>query len=113
MLLHYVGLFSADVARDAPIVATLQDKLEARREDLLAVLATLPTLTGRGRVDAARSPGRTAQDWQELPAWYPGRRGRSGPAQLEPWPSRAVGQLIANAKRMLAAARHRLVRRGR
>ncbi len=102
MLLTYVDLISADVARHAPAVAALLEQIEERLDMVLATLDSLPGLTGDEQ--AERSPGRTRADWEELTAWYTGRRGRSGPTQLRAAADQALGQLIANAKRMLAAA---------
>lgn len=103
MLLTYVDLISADVARHAPAVAALLEQIEGRLDLLLATLDSLPGLTGTDE-QTERSPGRTRADWEELTAWYTGRRGRSGPTQLRAAADQALGQLIANAKRMLAAA---------
>ncbi|MGC5011994.1 DUF2397 domain-containing protein [Streptosporangium sp. DT93] len=103
LLLEYVDLISADVARHAPAVADRLDGILADLDRLLATLATLPGLTGPDGSPAERSPGRTAAEWVELAAWY-GRGGRSGPAQLRAAAEQALGQLLANAKRMLAAA---------
>lgn len=102
MLLTYVDLISADVARHAPAVAALLEQIEDRLELVLSTLDSLPGLTGDEQTE--RSPGRTRADWEELTAWYTGRRGRSGPTQLRAAADQALGQLIANAKRMLAAA---------
>ena len=102
MLLTYVDLISADVARHAPAVAALLEQIEDRLDVVLATLDSLPGLAGDEQTE--RSPGRTRADWEELTAWYTGRRGRSGPTQLRAAADQALGQLIANAKRMLAAA---------
>lgn len=104
MLLDYVDLISADVARHAPAVADRLIQLEAQQERLLSLLDMMPTLTGPDGANAERSPGRTIEDWDDLTSWYTGRRGRSGPAQLRGAAEQALGQLIANAKRMLAAS---------
>jgi len=102
MLLTYVDLISADVARHAPAVAALLEQIEERLDVVLTTLDALPGLPGDEQTE--RSPGRTRADWEELTAWYTGRRGRSGPTQLRAAADQALGQLIANAKRMLAAA---------
>ncbi|GAA3417250.1 hypothetical protein GCM10018952_48510 [Streptosporangium vulgare] len=108
LLLEYVDLISADVARHAPAVADRLDRILPDLDRLLAVLAALPGLTGPDGSPAERSPGRTAAEWVELAAWY-GRDGRSGPAQLRAAAEQALGQLLANAKRMLARRGHRSV----
>lgn len=104
MLLAYVDLISADVSRHAPAVASLLEQIDSRLDRLLATLDTLPGLTGPDGEVAERSPGRARSDWADLTAWYTGRRGRSGPDQLRGAADQALGQLIANAKRMVAAA---------
>ena len=104
LLLEYVDLISADVARHAPAVADRLERITDRLDQLLTVLDTLPSLTGPDGVAAERSPGRSAADWEGLVSWYTGRGGRSGPVQLRAAAEQALGQLIANAKRMLAAA---------
>lgn len=94
MLLTYVDLISADVARHAPAVAALLEQIEDRLDLVLATLDSLPGLTGTDE-QTERSPGRTRADWEELTAWYTGRRGRSGPTQLRAAADQALGQLIA------------------
>ncbi|GAA2019704.1 TIGR02677 family protein [Nocardioides kribbensis] len=104
MLLTYVDLISADVARHAPAVAALLEEIEGRVDLLLATLDSMPGLASAAGQPTERSPGRSREDWADLTAWYTGRRGRSGPVQLRAAADQALGQLIANAKRMLAAA---------
>lgn len=104
LLLEYVDLITADVARHAPAVADRLERITLHLDELLAALATLPTLAGPGEGPVERSPGRSAADWEGLVSWYTGRGGRSGPSQLRAAAEQALGQLIANAKRILAAA---------
>lgn len=104
MLLTYVDLLTADVARHAPAVAALLGRIESRLDQLLDALDSVPGLTGPEGQFAERSPGRSREDWAGLVSWYTGRRGRSGPAQLRAAADQALGQLLANTKRMLAAA---------
>ncbi|MGY1603107.1 TIGR02677 family protein [Geodermatophilus sp. SYSU D00815] len=104
LLLTYVDLITADVARHAPAVMGKLAVLERHLDALLAVLDTLPTLTNPDGSPAERSPGRARSDWEEFAAWYTGHAGRSGPAQLRTAAEQALAQLLANAKRMLAAA---------
>jgi uncharacterized protein (TIGR02677 family) len=104
LLLTYVDLITADVARHAPGVTARLAALEPHLDALLATLATLPTLTNPDGSPAERLPGRVRSDWEEFAAWYGGRAGRSGPAQLRNAAEQALGQLLTNAKRMLAAA---------
>lgn len=104
LLLDYVDLITADVARHAPAVVDRLQRLHPYLTSILDKLAAMPTLTGPDGTAAERSPGRSMADWTELESWYTGQRGQSGPAQLRAAAERALGQLIANAKRMLAAA---------
>ena len=101
MLLDYVELISADVSRHAPGIAATLERIEGGLDVLLPTLDTLPGLAEAG---TERSPGRRREDWVDLTAWYTGRRGRSGPDQLRGAADQALGQLLSNAKRMLAAA---------
>lgn len=104
LLLDYVDLITADVARHAPAVADRVRRLGPHLDAVLDALANMPTLTGPDGSAPERSPGRSAADWADLESWYTGEHGRSGPAQLRAAAEQALGQLIANAKRMLAAA---------
>ena len=104
LLLAYVDLLSADVSRHAPAVSDRLERLAPHLEQLLTVLAGLPTLTNADGSPAERQPGRVTGDWEELAAWYAGHGGRSGPQQLRNAANQALGQLLTNAKRMLAAA---------
>lgn len=103
MLLDYVDLLTADVTRHAPAVAGLLEQIEPHLPDLIATLDALPRLIDPDGNPAERSPGRSRADWDDLTAWYTGRRGRSGPDRLRNAAEQALGQLIANAKRMLSA----------
>lgn len=104
LLLDYVDLISADVARHAPAVSAGLAKVNARRPALLAHLSTLPSLSPlAGTVE--RLPGRSDADWDQITAWYDTSSGdRSGPDQLRSAARQALSQLLANAKRMLAAS---------
>jgi uncharacterized protein (TIGR02677 family) len=104
LLLEYVDLITADVARHAPAVAAALDRLAPHLDVLLSALATMPTITSPDGSATERSPGRTRTDWDELAAWYSGRTNRSGPRQLRNAAEQALAQLLSNAKRMLAAA---------
>lgn len=112
LLLSYVDLITADVARHSPAVAARAAALIDHLDTLLEVLATLPTMTSPDGSPAERLPGRTRADWEEFAAWYGGHDGRSGPQQLRAAAEQALGQLLANAKRMLAAAGTGVSRRG-
>ncbi|GLX97655.1 DUF2397 domain-containing protein [Herbidospora sp. NBRC 101105] len=100
MLLAYVDLITADVARHAPAVADRLTRIAPQLDRLLGLLDTLPGLQGHDGTPAERSPGRNRSEWDQLIAWYDGQ---SGPARLRSAAERALGQLITNAKRMLAA----------
>jgi uncharacterized protein (TIGR02677 family) len=104
MLLQYVELISADVARHAPSLTRSLDRLTPHLDVLLEALATLPTVTNPDGTAAEHSPGRTRVEWEEFSNWYSGRTGRSGPQQLRDAAEQALAQLLNNAKRMLASA---------
>lgn len=104
LLLGYVDLITADVARHSPAVTARLDTLAPQLEGMLALLDTLPTLTNPDGSAAERLPGRLRSDWDEFASWYGGHAGRSGPQQLRNAAEQALGQLLTNAKRMLAAA---------
>ncbi|MBB4928311.1 DUF2397 domain-containing protein [Kitasatospora kifunensis] len=104
LLLEYVELISSDVARYTPGIVGRLEQLASLVEKVLAVLDTLPTLVNADGSAVERLPGRQLADWDELTAWYTGAGGASGPAQLRSAADSALGQLITNAKRMLASA---------
>jgi uncharacterized protein (TIGR02677 family) len=102
MLLDYVDLVTADVVRHAPAIVDRLNKLAPFLDDVLAALATMPTLTMPDGTVAESLPGRSESDWQQLREWYLGQHSRSGPDTLRAAAEQALGQLITNAKRMLA-----------
>ncbi len=112
LLLSYVDLITADVARHAPAVSERLERLQPQLGLLLAVLDRLPSLTNADGSRAERQPGRVLNDWLEFSAWYADGSDRSGPDQLRRAAGQALGQLLANAKRMLAAAGTGVSRRG-
>jgi len=91
LLLSYVDLITADVARHSPAVTVRAEALIASLDTLLGVLATLPTLANPDGSPAERLPGRVRADWEEFAAWYGGHGGRSGPQQLRTALSRPSG----------------------
>lgn len=103
LLLDYVDLINADVNRHAPLIAQALDQVLDRLDDLMTVLDALPGLNPIGGMSVERSYGRTRSDWTQLHEWYCGAE--SGPAQLRQAAGQALGQLIANAKRMLDSSR--------
>lgn len=103
LLLEYVDLIGADVARHAPGIVDRLTRLAPLLDTVVAVLGTLPTLVNADGSPIERLPGRQLGDWEELTAWYTGAGGPSGPAQLRAAAEAALGQLITNAKRMLAS----------
>ncbi|KAE8762244.1 TIGR02677 family protein [Georgenia thermotolerans] len=103
LLLDYIDLLTADVARHAPVVARRFAALEPVLDDVLAALAGLPTLQSAD-ARTERLPGRTREDWEHVRGWYTGADGRSGPETLRMAADQALGQLLANTKRMLASA---------
>ncbi|MFE3280037.1 DUF2397 domain-containing protein [Nocardia sp. NPDC059239] len=104
LLLDYVDLITADVNRHAPLIADHLDRLLGRIDELLAVLDSVPGLALGELTDVERSGGRTQVEWEQLRQWYAGTGNESGPAQLRAAAGQALGQLIANAKRMLDAS---------
>ncbi|MFI2473502.1 TIGR02677 family protein [Nocardia xishanensis] len=103
LLLDYVDLINADVNRHAPLIAGALDHVLGRMDELLTTLDTLPGLDLGDDVAVERSAGRSRQDWEQLHAWYSGSD--SGPGQLRNAAHQALGQLIANAKRILDSSR--------
>ncbi|MFF4424769.1 DUF2397 domain-containing protein [Streptomyces sp. NPDC001549] len=104
LLLEYVDLLGSDVARHAPVIVERLGRLLPVVEKVTAVLGTLPTLVNADGSAGERLPGRRREDWLELSAWYSGGGGQSGPSQLRGAAETALGQLITNARRMLASA---------
>ncbi|MFE6864520.1 TIGR02677 family protein [Nocardia sp. NPDC057668] len=104
LLLDYIDLITADVNRHAPLIAERLDQLIERIDELLAVLDAVPGLTLGDVTTVERSSGRTRVEWEQLRQWYDGTGSESGPAQLRAAASQALGQLLANAKRMLDAS---------
>ena len=102
MLLDYVDLITADVVRHAPAVVDRFDKLFPYLDELLDALFEMPSLQLPDGTTVERLPGRTREEWEQLRGWYTGRDGRSGPDTLRNAAELALGQLITNAKRMLA-----------
>ncbi len=112
LLLSYVDLITADVARHAPAVSERLARLQPYLGRLLEILERLPTLTNADGSRAERQPGRQLGDWVEFADWYADGSDHSGPDQLRRAAGQALGQLLANAKRMLAAAGTGVSRRG-
>lgn len=111
MLLEYIDLITADVVRHAPAIIGRFTLLAPYLPALLDALATLPTLQLPDGRSVDRMPGRDAADWEVLQSWYTGRDGRSGPDALRAAAEQALGQLITNAKRLLAVTGTGLSRR--
>lgn len=103
LLLDYVDLINADVNRHAPLIARALEQVLPRLDQLLATLDALPGLSLGGQVSIERSEGRSRTDWTQLHQWYSGAE--SGPGQLRHAAGQALGQLIANAKRILDSSR--------
>ncbi|CUU56852.1 TIGR02677 family protein [Parafrankia irregularis] len=105
LLLDYVDLIGADVSRNAPeILGQLKTLLAPSLIDTLLENLPEPPATGDALIVVERLPGRTREEWEQLAAWYGASSVRSGPEQLRVAARQALGQLIANAKRMLAAS---------
>ena len=103
LLLDYIDLIAADVNRNSPVIAERLSTLLTLVDRVVDNLPTVPAMTGDLLV-VERSPGRVRSDWEQLAAWYGGTDGRSGPDQLRAAARQALGQLITNAKRMLASS---------
>lgn len=110
LLLDYVDLIGADVNRNAPEILTRLRILLELVDRVLSNLPSLPVVSGDVLV-IERLPGRTRSDWEQLAAWYGDSDSRSGPDQLRAAARQALGQLIANARRMLTASGTGLSRR--
>ncbi|WP_424185842.1 TIGR02677 family protein [Actinokineospora sp. G85] len=104
LLLDYVDLINADVSRHAPVIEARCLRLRPRFDQVVALLDSLPLLVMPDGTPADRLPGRCVAEWEQLLAWYTGEDSRSGPATLRAAADQALSQLLANAKRMLAAA---------
>ncbi|WP_280265613.1 DUF2397 domain-containing protein [Nocardia wallacei] len=104
LLLDYVDLITADVNRHAPLIATTLERVLDHIDEVLTVLDSIPGLTLGDQVEIERSGGRTRLEWEQLHQWYAGTGSDSGPEQLRAAAGQALGQLIANAKRMLDAS---------
>lgn len=101
LLLDYVDLITADVNRHSPLIADALDRLMLKIDALLDALGSVQGLTLGETTTVERSQGRTRVEWEQLHQWYSGRGEESGPGQLRAAAGQALGQLIANAKRML------------
>ena len=104
LLVDYVHLVSADVSRHAPTIARLLSDLDEHLEYVLTTLEPAAALQNVDGSAAKRSPGRVRSDWDALNTYYRARDGRSKPDELRKATELALNQLLANAKRMLAAA---------
>ncbi|WP_308296948.1 DUF2397 domain-containing protein [Streptomyces sp. RT42] len=103
LLLEYVHLIDTDVSRHSPAVLKCLEELQPLLESVLTALDSLPGLTSADGAPVERLPGRQAEDWAQLLSWYSGGDGgMSGPMQLRSAAESALGQLLANARRMLA-----------
>ncbi|GGL40787.1 DUF2397 domain-containing protein [Nocardia jinanensis] len=103
LLLDYVDLINADVNKHAPLIAEALNQVLAVLDRLLPVLDALPGLQLGDDIAVERSAGRARSDWEQLYQWYSGEE--SGPGQLRAAAGQALGQLIANAKRILDSSR--------
>lgn len=104
LLLDYIDLITADVNRHSPIIATGLEIVIAKLDQMLEILGGVQSLNLGPGVQVERSSGRTRTEWEELHRWYTDAGTESGPAQLRAAAGAALGQLLANAKRMLDAS---------
>ncbi len=103
LLLDYVDLIGADVNRNSPEILERLLTLLKLIDRVLDNLPAVPAMSGE-MFTVERLPGRTRSDWDQLAAWYGATDVRSGPEQLRAAARQALGQLITNARRMLAAS---------
>jgi uncharacterized protein (TIGR02677 family) len=104
LLLEYIDLITADVSRHAPAIASRCERLSPHVDRILEILDSLPLLIMPDGTPVDRLPGRSRTDWEQLRIWYSEQDGRSGPETLRAAADQALRQLLANARRMLAAA---------
>jgi uncharacterized protein (TIGR02677 family) len=103
LLLDYIDLIAADVNRNSPAILETLRGLLPTLDRVLDTLPAVPIAPGE-LIAVERLPGRTRSDWEQLADWYGADEGRSGPDQLRAAARQALGQLITNARRMLAAS---------
>jgi uncharacterized protein (TIGR02677 family) len=103
LLLDYVDLIGADVNRNSPEILERLLTLLKLIDRVIDNLPAVPAMSGE-KFAIERLPGRTRSDWEQLAAWYGATDVRSGPDQLRAAARQALGQLITNARRMLAAS---------
>jgi uncharacterized protein (TIGR02677 family) len=109
LLLAYVEMISADVARNAPAILTRLTTLLPLIDD---VIAALPAGLGDTQlIVVERLPGRTRSEWEQLAAWYGAADTTSGPEQLRSAAGQALRQLLANARRILTPSGTGVTRR--
>lgn len=101
LLLDYVDLITADVNRHAPLIAERLALVSQRLDELLSILDSVARLELGDLASVERAGGRSRSDWAQLQQWYTGSGQDSGPEQLRAAAGQALGQLLANAKRML------------
>ncbi|MFI6978174.1 DUF2397 domain-containing protein [Embleya sp. NPDC050154] len=117
LLLDYVEAIRADVAFHTPRIRASLDALWPHLGDLLRRIDDLGGgLTGIEEVTGARvqrSRGRELADWDALRAWFVDTDGRGSQVdQLRAATMRALGSLLANAKRMIRSTTSGQSRRG-
>ncbi len=99
LLIGYIDMIKADVARNAPVIL---DRLTTLMPLIGVVVAALPAALEAGDLfTVERLPGRAVRDWEQLAAWYGAGDDASGPEQLRTAAGQALRQLLANAKRIL------------
>ena len=110
LLTSYVLLVNEDVSRHAPRLATLLSELGPHVPSIVDALTAEVEMINIDGTAARRLPGRTSADWAALGAYYADAGDSSSPQMLRDATSRALSQLLSNAKRMLAAASTNLSR---
>jgi uncharacterized protein (TIGR02677 family) len=107
VLIDYIEVVVGDVDRYSPRIEAALTRLAPAVPDIVAVVddprfAALREVSGTG--DSSRAPGRTVTDWQELRRWFDQNHPNAGARELRAATRRAMTALLANLKRLNAAA---------
>lgn len=117
LLLDYVQAITEDVSFRSPRIAVHLDAIQPHLPGLLARIdahaAGIGALAdGLPETRVQRSRGRDVADWENLREWFTHSKGRPSQVdQLRDATTRALGSLLANAKRMLRSASGEMSRR--
>ncbi|MFN8063148.1 MAG: TIGR02677 family protein [Vicinamibacterales bacterium] len=108
VLIDYIDVVIGDVDRYSPRIEASLTGVDAAVDDIVALLddprfAALRDASGTTG-DAGRAPGRTRADWTDLQHWFDPNHPSAGVRELRAATSRALSALLANLKRLNAAA---------